>query len=330
VHISLATIESFRGRDDEMSDKVKISDYSRTPKENRIKGTTSRKIFSVGNAIFLTVVTLIGISPMIHLLAVSLSTNIYVIAGQVSFWPRGFTIAAYEFLIGQVEFFTAFWISIQRVVLGTLVNMLLVILVAYPLSKENKVFRARTTYAWIFAFTMFFGGGLIPLFFVVARTGIIDTVWALILPGALNVWHMVLLLNFFRGVPKELEEAAHIDGAGHITTMLRIYLPLSLPALATILLFTVVGHWNAWFDGMIFMNSPSGYPLSTYLAMLVMQADPSARAAMTAEDIIRLAAVDDRTVRVAQIFLGALPVMLVYPFLQRFFIKGIVVGSVKG
>ena len=313
-----------------MSGKVKLTKLSKTPKENRIKSTASRKIFSVINALFLTAVMVIGLSPMIHLFAVSLSTNIYVAAGQVSFWPRGLTMAAYEHLLGQITFFRAFWISVQRVALGTLVNMLLVVLVAYPLSKEQRVFRARTVYAWIFAFTMFFGGGLIPLFFVVARTGIIDTIWALILPGALNVWHMVLLLNFFRGVPKELEEAAHIDGAGHVATMIKIYLPLSLPAMATILLFTVVGHWNAWFDGMIFMNSPAGYPLSTYLAMLVMQADPSARAIMTAEDIMRLAAVDDRTLRVAQIFLGALPVMLVYPFLQKYFIKGIIVGSVKG
>ncbi|MCL2221445.1 MAG: carbohydrate ABC transporter permease [Oscillospiraceae bacterium] len=313
-----------------MSGKIKTTQLSRTPKENKIKSTVSRKIFSVINALFLTAVMVIGISPMIHLFAVSLSTNIYVAAGQVSFWPRGLTPAAYEHLLGQATFFRAFWVSVQRVALGTLVNMVLVVLVAYPLSKEQRVFRARTVYAWIFAFTMFFGGGLIPLFFVVARTGILDSIWALILPGALNVWHMVLLLNFFRGVPKELEEAAHIDGAGHIATMIKIYLPLSLPAMATILLFTVVGHWNAWFDGMVFMSSPAGYPLSTYLAMLVMQADPSARAVMTAEDIMRLAAVDDRTLRVAQIFLGALPVMLVYPFLQRYFIKGIVVGSVKG
>jgi len=313
-----------------VSGKIKTTQLSRTPKENKIKSTVSRKIFSVINALFLTAVMVIGISPMIHLFAVSLSTNIYVAAGQVSFWPRGLTPAAYEHLLGQATFFRAFWVSVQRVALGTLVNMVLVVLVAYPLSKEQRVFRARTVYAWIFAFTMFFGGGLIPLFFVVARTGILDSIWALILPGALNVWHMVLLLNFFRGVPKELEEAAHIDGAGHIATMIKIYLPLSLPAMATILLFTVVGHWNAWFDGMVFMSSPAGYPLSTYLAMLVMQADPSARAVMTAEDIMRLAAVDDRTLRVAQIFLGALPVMLVYPFLQRYFIKGIVVGSVKG
>jgi len=185
-------------------------------------------------------------------------------------------------------------------------------------------------FAWIFAFTMFFGGGLIPLFFVIQRTGIMGTVWALVLPGAVNVWHAVMLLNFFRGVPKELEEAAQIDGAGHMITLIKVFLPLSLPALATILLFTTVGHWNAWFDGMIFMRSPADFPLSTYFAMLVMQADVTARVTLTPEEIMALANVDDRTLRTAQIFLGALPIMAVYPFLQRYFVKGIVVGSVKG
>jgi len=297
---------------------------------SKIESSFSRKVFTVINTLILASVTFICISPLLHLLAVSLSTNHYAMAGAVSFWPRGFTTAAYEFMSTQSAFYDALFISLRRVALGTSINMILVILVAYPLSKEKEVFRARTAYAWIFAFTMFFGGGLIPTFFVIARAGLINSIWALILPGAVNVWHAVMLLNFFRGVPKELDEAARIDGAGQILVMLRIYLPLSLPALATIFLFTVVSHWNAWFDGMIYMTTPANYPLQTYLAMLVMEADTSQRNLMTAADIARLADVSDLTVRIAQIFLGALPIMLVYPFLQRFFIKGIVVGSVKG
>jgi len=299
-------------------------------KSNKIKSSTSRRVFVVVNAILLSIVTFLCLAPLFHLLAVSLSSNHYALAGMVSFWPRGFTTAAYEFLSGQSAFFDALLISIQRVVLGTVINMTLVVLVAYPLSKEVEVFRARTVYAWIFAFTMFFSGGLIPSFFVVSRLGLINTIWSLVLPGAVNVWHAVMLLNFFRGVPKELEEAARMDGASHLVTLIRIYLPLSLPAMATITLFTVVGHWNAWFDGMIYMTNPENYPLQTYLASLVMAADTATRNLMTVEDIMRLADVSDMTVRTAQIFLGALPIMMVYPFLQRFFIKGIIVGSVKG
>ena len=297
---------------------------------NKIKESPSRKVFVAGNTLLLAIITFVCISPLLHLFAISLSSNHYALAGMVSFWPRGFTTAAYEFLSGQSAFFDAFFISIHRVFLGSAINMIMVVLVAYPLSKEVEVFRARTIYAWIFAFTMFFGGGLIPTFFVVSRMGILNSIWALVLPGAINVWHAVMLLNFFRGVPKELEEAARIDGASHLTTMIKVYLPLSLPAMATILLFTAVGHWNSWFDGMIFMTNPANYPLQTYLAMLVMEADTATRNLMTVEDIMRLADVSDMTVRIAQIFLGALPIMMVYPFLQRFFIKGIVIGSVKG
>jgi len=299
-------------------------------KSNRIKSSTSRKIFMVVNAALLSSITFICVAPLLHLLAVSLSSNHYAMAGLVSFWPRGFTTAAYEFLSGQSAFYHAFLVSIQRVVLGTAINMTLVVLVAYPLSKEVSVFRARTVYAWIFAFTMFFSGGLIPSFFIITRLDLINRIWALVLPGAVNVWHAVMLLNFFRGVPKELEEAARIDGANHLATLLKIYLPLSLPAMATITLFTVVGHWNAWFDGMIYMTNPINYPLQTYLATLVMQAETATRNLMSVEDILMLADVSDMTMRTAQIFLGALPIMLVYPFLQRFFVKGIIVGSVKG
>ena len=297
---------------------------------NKIKSSVSRKIFVAGNSVFLALFTFMCIAPMIHLLAVSLSTGHYAAAGIVSFWPRGFTLAAYDFLTGQSAFFVALNVSLRRVFLGTVINMSLVVLVAYPLSKEVEVFRARTFYAWFFVFTTLFGGGLIPTFMVVSRVGLINSIWALVLPGAVNVWNAILLLNFFRGIPKELEEAARIDGATHLTTMIRIYLPLSLPSLATILLFTVVGHWNAWFDGMIYMTTPINYPLQTYLALLVMEADTATRNLMTVEDIMRLQYVTDTTVRIAQIFLAALPVMMVYPFLQRFFIKGIVVGSVKG
>jgi len=298
--------------------------------KNKIKTSVSRKIFVVCNAVFLALFTFLCVAPMIHLLAVSLSTDRYAVAGMVSFWPRGFTTAAYAFMTGQSAFFDALSISLRRVGLGTAINMALVVLVAYPLSKEVEVFRFRTFYAWFFVFTTLFGGGLIPTFMVISRLGLMNTIWALVLPGAVSVWNAILLLNFFRGIPKELEEAARIDGAGHLITMIKIYLPLSLPSLATILLFTVVGHWNAWFDGMIYMTHPANYPLNTYLALLVMEAGMATRNLMTVEDIMLLQYVSDTTVRIAQIFMAALPIMMVYPFLQRFFIKGIVVGSVKG
>lgn len=287
-----------------------------------------KKIFTVVNIGFLTSVTLICILPIVHLLAVSLSSNVAANAGEVKFLPIGFTVSAYQFLAGKSDFTTSLMVSLKRVAIGIVINMFLVIITAYPLSKEQHQFRARTIYVWFFAITMFFGGGLIPSYIVVKKTGLIDSIWALIIPGALSVWNMVMLLNFFRGVPKELEEAAIVDGAEHFTILWKIFVPISKPALATILLFTMVGHWNAWFDGIIYMNSPKNYPLQTYLSTLVMQ--QFSKKFITTSDLARLQDVSEKTLKVAQIFLGALPIMLVYPFLQRYFIKGIVVGSVKG
>jgi putative aldouronate transport system permease protein len=295
-----------------------------------MKPTIQRRIFVVFNTLFLIAVMVVCLAPLVHLLAVSFSKNIFALAGEVAFWPRGFTLEAYKFLIVKSEFTTALLVSLERVVLGTVINMALVVLTAYPLSKETNSLKARTAYVWYFAVTMFFGGGLIPTYIVIKLTGLMNTIWSLIIPGALSVWNCVMLLNFFRGVPKELEEAARIDGASHLTTLIKIYLPLSMPALATILLFTVVGHWNSWFDGFIYLNSPKQYPLQTYLSTLVMQVTMVNKKFITKEDLIKLQDVSEKTLKVAQIFLGALPIMLVYPFLQKYFVKGIVVGSVKG
>jgi putative aldouronate transport system permease protein len=205
--------------------------------------------------------------------------------------------------------------------------MLLTALLAYALSKDSSSFKGRLFYVWFFVLTMLVSGGLVPWYLVIKSLNLLGSIWALILPGAVNVFNVVLLLNFFRGLPKELEEAAFVDGAGHWKILWRIYLPLSAPALATLVLFTLVGHWNSWFDGLILMNSPERYPLQSYLQTVVINRDLSL---LSMSDATTLAAVSDRTVKAAQIFLASLPIICVYPFLQRFFIKGIVLGSVKG
>ena len=206
-------------------------------------------------------------------------------------------------------------------------SMLLTILIAYPLSKEADRFRFRTVYVWIFFFTMLFSGGLIPGYILIQNLKMMDSIWALILPIAVSVYNVVLMLNFFRGIPRELEEAAQIDGAGHLQTCFRIYVPCALPSIATISLFTFVGHWNSWFDGLLFSNFSQNYPLASYLQTVVVKRD---MALIGAGDLQALQNISDRTVRCAQIFMGMLPVLVVYPFLQKYFVKGIVVGSVKG
>lgn len=292
-----------------------------------IKTSLGRKVFVVCNFIFLALLSFLCLMPIIHILAISFSSGAAAAAGKVTLWPVEFTTAAYNNVFGKPEYLRAFWVSVQRVVLGTSLSMFLVILTAYPLSKETHQFRLRTWYAWFFVFTILFNGGLIPTYLTVKSLGLIDTLWALILPTAVPVFNVILLLNFYRSLPKELEESSRIDGAGHFTTLWKIYVPLSLPALATTGLFTMVGHWNSWFDGMLYMNHTENYPLQTFLQTVIIQMDFRFIKAENAELMLKLS---DRTSRAAQIFVAAFPILIVYPFLQKLFIKGIVMGSVKG
>lgn len=288
--------------------------------------TLGRRLFVGTNYVVLALLSILCLVPLIHVLAVSFSSSAAATAGLVKLWPVEFTISSYQFVLAKPAFLTSIGVTLQRVAIGLTINMLLTILVAYPLSKEVNKFPMRTVYVWIFVITILFQGGLIPLYMTVKYTGIMDTIWALVLPNAVPVFNVVLLLNFFRGLPKELEEAAFMDGAGHWRTLWQIIVPLSAPALATLTLFATVGHWNSWFDGLIFMDSPSHYPLQSYLQTVVINRDLSL---ISSSDMKSLAEVNDRTAKAAQIFLGALPILLVYPFLQRFFMKGIVLGSVK-
>ncbi|QJD85011.1 carbohydrate ABC transporter permease [Cohnella herbarum] len=290
------------------------------------RDTFGRRLFFGSNYLFLTILSIMCILPLVHVLAISFSSSAAASAGMVKLWPVDFTLSSYEYVLEKKEFFRAILVTLERVVIGLSVNMVLTVLVAYPLSKEIHKFRGRTIYSWVFVFTMLFNGGLIPLYMTVKYTGILDSVWALVLPGAVPVFNVILLLNFFRGLPKEMEEAAFMDGAGHWTTLWKIYVPMSLPALATITLFATVGHWNSWFDGLIFMNSPDHYPLQSYLQTIVIVKNFTIS---NLDNLKMLAEIDERTFKAAQIFLGALPILMVYPFLQRFFMKGIVLGSVK-
>ena len=269
--------------------------------------------------------------PLINVLAISFSNRSAVDAGRVSLLPVGFTLSSYQFILGKSAFLVAFWISVKRVVLGTVINLALVVVIAYPLSKESSQFRMRTAYAWLFLITMLFNGGLIPTYMTVRMTGILDTIWALVLPGAVQVWFIILMLNFFRKLPKEIEESATVDGAGHFRILVGMYIPLSPAAIATITLFAAVTHWNAWFDGMIYMNVSEHWPLQTYLRSIIMKMQSQLEHTTPDSEAWELLdKISDRTAIAAQIFIGMLPIVTIYPFLQRYFIRGIVLGSVKG
>jgi putative aldouronate transport system permease protein len=279
------------------------------------------------NLAVLALLALLCAFPIVHTLALSFSSATAAGSGRVTIWPVEFTTQSYQFVLANPAFLRSFGVSLLRVLVGTPINMLLTILVAYPLSRSNSEFRARNFFAWFFLITVLFSGGLIPWYMVIRQTGLIDSFWALIIPGALPVLNVILLANSFRSIPKELEEAAAMDGAGHWTILFRVLLPLSLPILATLTLFVAVGHWNAWFDGLILMNSPDKYPLQSYLQTVVVNPDPRM---LTERDLALLQVISNRTTRAAQIFIAMIPILVIYPLLQRYFITGIKLGSVKG
>ncbi|CAM3239802.1 carbohydrate ABC transporter permease [Paenibacillus lupini] len=286
-----------------------------------------RVSFLALNYIVLAVFALTCLFPILHMLAMSFSSNSAVTAGWVTIWPRGFNLSSYQYILDNPAFKSAFLVSVERVVLGVAISMLLTILAAYPLSKSNSRFRYRTAYSWFFVVTMIFNGGLIPTFMMVKQTGLMDSIWALIIPSAVNVFNIILMLNFFRTLPHELDESAMIDGAGNWRTLWSIYLPISKPSIATILLFSVILHWNSWFDGLIYMNSPSHYPLQTYLQTVIVSKSLDS---MSTSDLSVLNSISDRTVMAAQLFVSILPILCIYPFLQRYFVQGLTLGSVKG
>lgn len=276
----------------------------------------------------LSLLALSTLFPLVHIVAVSLSDKAAVMGGMVTVYPIRMTLVAYEAVVSDHAFFRAFWVSVQRVFLGGGLQFILTILTAYALSRPKREFRSRNVYMWILVFTMIFSGGLIPFYMTIRNLHMLDTMAALVLPTAVPVFNVIVLMNFFRNLPKELDEAAVIDGAGPWYRMFALYVPLSLPSIATVTLFSLVGHWNAFFDGMLLMNDPAKYPLQTYLNQIIVQASQP-RTHLTPDEIRRLSQLSDRTINSAKILVSLVPILVVYPFLQRYFVTGITLGSVK-
>ena len=295
-----------------------------------MKKTRPQQVFTVFNYIFLTMLGVLCVLPLLNIIALSFSSRNMVNARMVTFWPKQFTVSSYAYMLEKSGLMPAVLITLKRVVLGLVVNILMTIIVAYPLSKTKEAFRSRKYYVGFFLFTMIFNGGLIPTYLVVKELRMLDTIWVLILPNAVTMYYVLLMLNFFRGLPSSIEEAAIVDGCNQWQTMVKIYLPLSLPSLATIALFIVVGHWNEWFDGMIYNNKSTNYPLMTFLQYQIINFKTSDLRPEQIAANPSLADLDGRAIKSAGIVLCTLPILCLYPFLQRYFVTGIVVGSVKG
>lgn len=292
-----------------------------------MKATHGERVFYSLNHIFLCITSFICLAPMLNILAISFSASDAVNAGLVTFFPVEPTLTGYEYLLNNQMFWRSMGNSVLRALLGLGTNLLFTCLAAFPLAHSSRSFPMRTVYAWLFFIPMIIGGGLIPTYLIVRETGLLNTIWALILPGAVPVFFILVMLNFFRNIPFELEEAALIDGAGHWRILSSIFIPLSKPALATISVYALLNHWNSWFDGAIYLDSIDKFPLLTYLQTVAINYDPNK---LSPSELEKLSQLGNRTLKAAQIFVAALPIIATYPFFQRYFTKGLVLGSVKG
>jgi len=272
----------------------------------------------------LAALSVVCLLPMVHVLAVSVSGKSATAANLVTFWPIDFTWDAYVKTLSNDNFIRSLGNTVVRVLLGVSIGMLITITAAYPLSRDRRFFPRAGAYTWFFVITMLFNGGLVPGYILMQKLHLMNSIWALVLPMAVNAYTILLMLNFYRTLPKELEEAALIDGAGQWKALFLIYIPISLPAVTTLSLITIVYHWNAWFDGMIYMKEAK-WPLATLMQSIIVQIDITKMGLNTSQ----MDNISDRTVKAAQILIGALPILLLYPFLQKFFVKGMVLGAVK-
>ena len=290
------------------------------------KKTLSTKICY---AVILLVVTICALScllPLLYTLAVSLSSKSAVAAGQVAFFPVDFTLENYMEIVQDAQFFNSFLISVERVVLATALSLTVLIMAAYPLAKSKKQFPIRNIVLWMCIFCMMFSGGLIPWYMVMKKYGLINNIFGLAISGGLPVFNLILFVNFFHSISKELEEAAIVDGAGPWKILSGIIVPVSKPIIATVALFTIVAQWNEFFHGYILSTNLSHYPLQSYIKQMVVQIDYST---ITEDQLKNLENLSNKALNFAKIFISMIPVLVIYPFLQKYFVSGIMLGSVK-
>jgi putative aldouronate transport system permease protein len=286
----------------------------------------------IGGLIIYAIVILLALIcllPLWNIVAISFSSSEAVSANAVGLVPVNFTTAAYTKIIDDAQFWRSFGISVLRVVLTLLLNMILIVLMAYPLSKSKREFRGRNIYMNVMIFAMLFSGGMIPSYLLIKNLNMLNTIWSLVLPGAVPIFSVILVMNFFSAVPKALEEAAFIDGASPLQVLFKVYVPVSIPALATVALFSIVGTWNDFFSGLIYMTQVSNYPLMTYIQSLNVNIAELLQSGTNSAQLSNLTEISNKNLNAAKIVVAVIPLLLIYPLLQKYFVTGIVVGSVK-
>ncbi|RTE11637.1 carbohydrate ABC transporter permease [Paenibacillus whitsoniae] len=288
-----------------------------------MKPSRGEALFSYVNVLLLSLLSLSTILPFIHIIAKSLSGEAYILAKDIWLWPKGATIDSYQYVLSYKQFYISFYNSVLITVIGTVISMAVTILAAFPLSRKH--FPLKRGLMLFFVITMFFSGGLIPTYLVVKQLGLLNTLWSIMLPMALAPFNLILIRNFFFSLPEALEESAVIDGASNLRILTWIYLPLSLPSIATIAMFYAVGYWNSFFQAMMYITNRALMPLQVFLMQLVTNSKPG--------DMAVGGALNDLTpesTTAAAIVCVVFPILCVYPFIQKYFVKGVMLGAVKG
>jgi len=278
----------------------------------------------------LTLLVIVTLYPFLHVLAISFNDANDTLRGGITFFPREFTVEAYRVILANSALYQAFFITVLRTVIGTFGTVLVTGLMAYALSK--KELKGRKIYMTLCIITMYFHGGLIPSFMVMRSLNLLDSFWVYVLPNLVNVWYLIIMRTYFKGLPESIEEAARIDGASRIRIFFSIILPISAPIIATIALFSGVMQWNAWFDAAIYVRNTDLHPLQTVLNNLINSsraAEEIARAGMAGAALARQNVINSRSITMGTMIVSIVPIVMVYPFLQKYFAKGMMIGSVK-
>ena len=291
--------------------------------------------FSLMSTIIVILVVIFAILvllPVLNVFSAAVSSLGYVMTGAVTFWPKGFQLDTVRYVLGRSEFQSAIQVTLTVTLAGTALAMFLTVTAAYPLSKPHL--KGRKVFLYMYVIVMLFGAGMVPNYLLYRSLNLTNTIWALIFSGAFSVYNMFIVKNYMESLPEAVEESAMLDGAGNITILTRIVLPMSLPVLATMTLFYAVGYWNSYFAGVMYITKPSLKPLQQYLLDLVNATSNSTDNQMmnsSNQDLAeQIANMGGRGMQAATITLSMLPIMCVYPFLQKYFVKGITIGSVKG
>ncbi|WP_422660522.1 carbohydrate ABC transporter permease [Paenibacillus sp. EC2-1] len=285
------------------------------------------KLFNVFNYSFMILLCIIMLYPLLNTLAISLSNPSEIIQGKVSWFPKGFNLEGYKYIFQEPRLMISFRNTVIYATVGTFVMLTLTSLMAYPLSMQEFVLKKFITI--FLTITMFFGGGLIPTYLLIRKLQMIDTLWVMVIPGAISAFNVIIFRTFFQNLPKELRESAHMDGANDITILFRIYLPLSKALLATFALFGIVGAWNGWFEALIYLNDENKYPIQMLLRKMITETDTGAMNAQTFQ-LVAAMKLHGKNIKMATVMVTILPILFLYPFLQRHFVSGMMIGSIKG